>query len=468
MPTVTVTYDNNSALNDNYYKADRTATITIVEHNFDSARVNVIGTATDNGTNLSFPATSSWTDNGDTHIATINYSFDSQFTFDIEFSDMAGNPIADYTAEEFFVDKTAPTLEISGVEDKSANNGIVAPIVTYTDTNFNKDAVTIELNGVNNGKVNYAASMKDIDNGQEYAYADFDKVQEVDDIYTLSATLTDKAGNEAKKEIMFSANRFGSVYTFDTYLKNIEGKYTNAEQNVVFTETNVDTLDHESILLKLFKDGTPTDLKEGQGYTVTHTGGDGKWSQYEYVVSKELFANDGKYRMTVYSKDRAGNVNENIEESKKAEISFGIDKTKPVIVPIDFESGKQYPVEVKTVKAEIKDNLVLENVKIYLGEEKAENEIKYTVDGETYTFDIPQSNEKQTVVFVATDAASNEYKLSVEDFLVSTNIFVRWYNNTPLFIGSIIGVVVLAVGLAAFLIFGKKKKKDDEDEKEKF
>ena len=468
MPTVTVTYDNNSALNGNYYKADRTATITIVEHNFDSARVNVIGTATDNGTNLSFPTTSSWTDNGDTHVATINYSFDSKFTFDIEFSDMAGNPIADYTAEEFFVDKTAPTLEISGVEDKSANNGTVAPIVTYTDTNFNTDAVTIELNGVNNGKVNYAVSTKDIDNGQEYAYADFDKVQEVDDIYTLSATLTDKAGNETKKEIMFSANRFGSVYTFDTYLKNIEGKYTNAEQNVVFTETNVDTLDHESILLKLFKDGTPTDLKEGQDYTVTHTGGDGKWSQYEYVVSKELFANDGKYRMTVYSKDRAGNVNENIEESKKAEISFGIDKTKPVIVPIDFESGKQYPVEVKTVKAEIKDNLVLENVKIYLGEEKAENEIKYTVDGETYTFDIPQSNEKQTVLFVATDAASNEYKLSVEDFLVSTNIFVRWYNNTPLFIGSIIGVVVLAVGLAAFLIFGKKKKKDDEDEKEKF
>lgn len=468
MPTVTVTYDNNSALNGNYYKADRTATITIVEHNFDSARVNVIGTATDNGTNLGFPVTSSWTDNGDTHAATINYSFDSKFTFDIEFSDMAGNPIADYTAEEFFVDKTAPTLEISGVEDKSANNGTVAPIVTYTDTNFNKDAVTIELNGVNNGKVNYTASTKDIDNGQEYAYADFDKVQEVDDIYTLSATLTDKAGNETKKEIMFSANRFGSVYTFDTYLKNIEGKYTNAEQNVVFTETNVDTLDHESILLKLFKDGTPTDLKEGQDYTVTHTGGDGKWSQYEYVVSKELFANDGKYRMTVYSKDRAGNVNENIEESKKAEISFGIDKTKPVIVPIDFESGKQYPVEVKTVKAEIKDNLVLENVKIYFGEEKAENEIKYTVDGETYTFDIPQSNEKQTVLFVATDAASNEYKLSVEDFLVSTNIFVRWYNNTPLFIGSIIGVVVLAVGLAAFLIFGKKKKKDDEDEKEKF
>lgn len=82
-------------------------------------------------------------------------------------------------------------------------------------------------------------------------------------------------------------------------------------------------------------------------------------------------------RLTIYSMDAAGNVNENIDESKKAEISFGIDKTNPVIVPIDFESGKQYPVEVKNVKAEVKDNLVLESVKIYLNGE----EVEYKVDG---------------------------------------------------------------------------------------
>ena len=458
IPTVVVSYDNNSALNGNYYKADRTATITIVEHNFDSSRVNVVGTATDNGTALSFPATSTWTSNGDTHTATINYSSDSKYTFDIEFLDMAGNPIADYTTEEFFVDKTAPTLEISGVADKSANNGTVAPVVTYSDTNFNKDAVNIELSGVSNGKVNYAGSAEDIANGQKFTYADFEKVQNVDDIYTLTATLTDMAGNETTKTIVFSANRFGSVYTFDSFLKSIEGKYTNTEQDVVFTETNVDTLDRESIKLKLVKNGTPSDLKEGNDYTITTSGGNGQWSQYKYVVNKALFADDGNYRLTIYSMDAAGNVNENIDESKKAEISFGIDKTNPVIVPIDFESGKQYPVEVKNVKAEVKDNLVLESVKIYLNGE----EVEYMVDGEVYTFDIPEANEKQNVEFVAVDAAGNEYKLQVDDFLVSTNIFVRWYNNTPLFVGSIIGVVVLAVAITAFILFGKKKKKDEE------
>ena len=114
---------------------------------------------------------------------------------------------------------------------------------------------------------------------------------------------------------------------------------------------------------------------------------------------------------------------------------------------------------MKTVSVEIKDNLVLEGVKIYLNGE----EIEYKVDGETYTFDIPKSNSKQDVKIVAVDAAGNEQPIEVNDFLVNTNIFVRWYNNTPLFVGSIIGVVVLALGITIFLVFFKKKKKEDED-----
>ena len=81
--------------------------------------------------------------------------------------------------------------------------------------------------------------------------------------------------------------------------------------------------------------------------SVNESGGGGSWSQYTYTVKKELFAGDGKYTVALYSEDRAGNVNENIDEAKKAEISFGIDKTAPVIVPIDLENGEQYPVDSK-------------------------------------------------------------------------------------------------------------------------
>ena len=460
LPVLSVTYDNNSAMNGNYYKANRTATITIREHNFDPARVQVLGTATDNGARVAFPSISSWNNNGDVHTATLSYVADAMYTFDVAFLDKAGNSIADYTPETFFVDKTAPTLEITGVADKSANKGEVAPIVTCTDTNFNKEAVSIELTGVNNGPVNYAGTYSDVANGQMFAYQNFETVQKVDDIYTLLVKLTDMAGNETQKSITFSANRFGSVYDLSK-VQNMIGKYLQNESDVVFTEINVDSLNRESVKLKLVKNGTPVDLVEGKDYTISVSGGNGQWSRYEYVVNKALFASDGNYRLTVYSVDAAGNINENIDETKKAEISFGIDKTAPVIVPVDFESGAQYPVEVKVVSVDIKDNLVLEGVKIYLNGQ----EIEYTVEGETYTFSIPASNSLQDVKIVAVDAAGNENPLEIEDFLVSTNIFVRWYNNTPLFIGSIIGVVVLAVAIIAFLVFGKKKKKDkDKDE----
>lgn len=464
LPVITVVYDNNDAQNGNYYKADRIATITIVEHNFDSARVNNIGFATDSATGTpvatTFPTISAWQNVGaDTYVATIAYTVDSKYTFDIEFNDMAGNSIVDYTPVEFYVDKTAPTLEISGVADNSANKGTVAPIVTYSDTNVNVDAVTITLTGINNGKVNYSAAYAPITNGQTYTYANFEEIQKVDDIYTLTAKLVDMAGNETEQTITFSANRFGSVYDL-TDVKDILGKYLTTEQDIVFTETNVDSLDREDILIKLTKNGTPTDLIEGVDYTVETSGGNGRWSVYKYTIKKALFAGDGRYSISVYSTDAAGNVNENIDETKAAEISFGIDKTTPVIVPIDFESNEQYDVEMKTVSVEIKDNLVLEDVKIYLNGQ----EIEYTVDGETYTFNIPESNDKQDVKIVVVDAAGNEQVIEVNGFTVSTNFFVRWFNDTPVFIGSMVGMVALALGITIFLVFFKKKKKNEDEE----
>ncbi|MBR0467154.1 MAG: Ig-like domain repeat protein [Clostridia bacterium] len=456
-PEVTVKYDNYAAENSNYYKANRVATISIKEHNFNSDDVIISIISTDNATGTEVttvsPKPSEWKKTGNNiYTATISYTNDSKYVFDIEYIDMAGNSIDDYKPETFFIDKTAPTLEITNVGDRTANNGVVAPAIHMFDTNFNKDKVTINLSGVNNGRVNYSNSTEDITNGQNVSYQDFAHVQSVDDIYTLAVKLTDMAGNESEKTIVFSANRYGSVYDIST-LKQIIGKYLQKEKDIVFTETNVDNLDPESIRIKLTKNGTPKDLVLNKDYTINKIEQKwASWSQYTYTIKKALFANDGTYSISIFSKDAAGNINENIEETKKAEISFGIDKTKPVVVPVDFESGVQYAVNGKKVSIEIKDNLVLENVKIYLNGK----EIEYKVEGETYSFEVPESNSKQTVRVVVTDAAGNTEELFVEKFLVSTNVFVRWYNNTPLFIGSIVGVVLIA-GVVVFLVFKKRR-----------
>lgn len=456
-PVITVTYDNNSSRNGYYYDRSRTATITVHEHNFDSSRIQITGSATDGGSSVTFPAASSWSSAGDVHTANIRYSQDAEYKFDIAMNDMAGNASADVAEDSFIVDKTAPVVTISGVANMSANSGKVAPVITSTDTNFDYNSVRITLVGANNGSVNYAGSFNDIENGQRFAYANFEEKQEVDDLYTLSATVTDLAGNSSLQVIRFSANRFGSVYAFDDSLKEIAGSYIVTERDIVFTETNVDVLTRDSIKVKLVKNGAPTDLVEGEDYDIVATGGNGAWSQYRYIVHKNLFAADGRYSVSVYSVDAAGNINQNTDEIKKAEITFGVDKTSPVIVPVDFESGEQYDVENKTVSIEIKDNLVMGEVKIYLNG----TQIDYTNDGDVYTFSIPEMNEKQNVRIVTLDAAGNEKEILVDDFLVSTNSLVRWYNNTPLFVGTIIGAAALIIGGVVLVLFVVKKRKED-------
>ena len=59
-------------------------------------------------------------------------------------------------------------------------------------------------------------------------------------------------------------------------VKDIISKYLQVEEDIVFTETNVDSLDREGIKIKLTKNGTPTDLVEGTDYTVEVTGGNGQ------------------------------------------------------------------------------------------------------------------------------------------------------------------------------------------------
>lgn len=465
-PTIKVEITNDDVKNDKYFAADRKATVTITERNFDeNYKFDWEGlTYALDGEVKTAPTPKIIKSDKETYIRVyeIDFSAEGDYTFDVKYTDLADNVADTYACssvsyKEFTVDKTAPALEITGVADKSANNGDVAPVVTYSDINFNKDAVSIVLSGINNGKVDYKSNSENHEDnhGQTVTYDNFEKEQKVDDIYTLTAKLTDMAGNETEKTITFSANRFGSVYDLSE-VEDIISKYLKVEEDIVFTETNVDSLDREGIKIKLTKNGTPTDLVENTDYTVEVTGGNGQWSVYKYTIKKALFTDDGRYSLSIYSKDKAGNINENIDESKSAEISFGIDKTNPVIVPIDFEEGGRYDVEVKTVSVEIKDNLVLENVKIYLNGE----EVKYTVDGETYKFDIKESNSKQDVKIVAVDAAGNEQPLEIREFVVNTNFFVQWYYNTGLFVGSIIGVVVLALGITIFLVFFKKKKED--------
>ncbi len=136
LPVITVDYANKDIKNTvrdseghnrNYYDAVQTATITIKEHNFRPDDVvvrvtakNVIGqdVAVSDYAALALrraewekvtPYEASWRRENDTYKLVIQYPVDANYTFDIEYTDLATNEASDYPEDYFTVDKTVPT-----------------------------------------------------------------------------------------------------------------------------------------------------------------------------------------------------------------------------------------------------------------------------------------------------------------------------------------------------------------------
>ena len=470
LPVIDVSYDNNSASNGNYYNAGRTATIVITEHNFDASRVTVTLTATDDGTVAALPIVSGWTDNGDRHTATVSYSNDSLYTFDIAVKDKAGNDAADFAKQTFYVDKTAPSLTISGVADLSANSGEIIPVISYADTNYDDANVSITLTGAERKSVALDGAYSDQHNGKIFTFNNFPEKKEVDDIYTLTATLTDKAGNTTTKSIRFSANRFGSTYALPKATEELNGSYTQSSKDVVMTETNANQL--KNIKVILFKNGETITLKEDDDYRIDVKGGNGQWYEYTYTVYSANFSDDGVYRLSFSSEDDAGNKAENTLDTKNKEISFSVDKTKPDIVVTNIENGSTYPVDKLTVTMSASDNILLKTMSVYLDDYDKEyktwtaEDIAKIIDADgNFTFDIDgNSTGAHKVKVVCTDAAGNEQTVEITDFYVTTNLFVRFYNNKVLFFGTIGGVIVIAAAIVVLLVLKKRKQNTGEDE----
>lgn len=469
-PTVTVSYDNNASINGNYYKQTRTATVVIHEHNLDpngvdKERVVITMRATDDGAAATVPSVSEWKREGDDHTATIQYTADSLYTFDIAITDKAGNTSAEFEEQTFYVDLTAPTLDITGVADRSANAGDVVPTVTYSDTNYDENQVSITLVGANRKEVALDGSYTDQHNGRVFVFNNFPVEKEIDDIYTLRATLTDKAGNTTEKTITFSVNRFGSTYALSEAAQKLNGSFVRTPEDVEINETNVDEL--SNIKVTMFKDGTPKVLKEGTDYRISLEGGNGSWYYYTYTVFAKNFSEDGLYSLTVESDDAAGNSAKSDQDTKNVELNFGVDATLPIVNVENLESNKTYAVDNITVNMNVKDNLKLTKVVAELDGKTVKSWTGAELDeairnGGNLSFDIAgDSTAAHDLVIYAVDAAGNGQKMSetelpanaehIDNFYVTTNLWVRFYTNKPLFFGTVGGSVLL-IGLLIFLI----------------
>lgn len=469
-PTIQVSYDNNNDAEPGYFNADRTATITVTEHNFNAAEVNTAITASLEGRGVATPGLGGWSTRGDVHTASVTFSADADYTFDVDYTDLAGNAAADYEQDSFTVDQTAPELEFFDIEDKSANNDVVAPGVRYSDNNYTESGVELTLKGANNGTMDIDGEHTSIPNGESIKMADFERTKKNDDLYTMTAVITDRAGNETEDSVIFSVNRFGSVYIISDatkeWLKTEEGEYTyiNEEQEIQVTEINVDSIVASDI--SYGRDGQIEKLEEGKDYEVKGSGSEVSWKQYDYTINKENFETEGNYTVTIDSEDRATNVGNS--KAKGCDIEFTVDKTAPTLVITGIEDGGAYRADTRNVTIDVADNYVMDNVVVSSditgnSQEYGLEEIRQADGKLVYT--MQSANDEQSLKAVATDAAGNTAETEKIGVLVTANLLVQYINNTPLFVGSIIGVVVIAGGLLWFFLIFKRKKNEEQANK---
>lgn len=447
-PIINVSFDNYDAKNGNYYNTERTATVTVVERNFDVSRVQLDGNAQKTGI---------WTANGDQHSITLTFSKDGSYSFTVSASDRAGNTTEAYTSETFIIDTTAPELTLEGFD--RANGGEVAPIITCMDDNFDPAGVNINLTRISNKEVHVRYTTSEIEDeertGMRWTYANIDPEQENDDLYTFRISATDKAGNACETIIKsFSVNRYGSTYDLNS-IENLNGKYSSVTEDLVIYEYNVDEIDTDEVTVELLRNNEHRNLVRGKDYAVeTVIEKDQEFNKYKYVIRKEVFAQDGEYSIQIVSQDKAGNVNQNTEKGAESRIAFCIDKIEPDIIVIEPVSGGSYAQPSLTATVLIRDNYKLDKVHFILDGV----ELQANVSGDTFTIEIPESDSKQTLEIYATDAAGNVARTEIKDILVTSSMFIRFIHNTAALVTTII-LLLLLLALAVFMVIHRRRSK---------
>lgn len=514
-PKVSVRFDNNSVVNGKYFPAGRTATITVVEHNFDRKRVELTATGSSGSTD--------WVDDGDTHTATVSFLNDADCKFAIRVKDKAGN-ICDNEAVnygdsaapgEFVIDTTAPTLALTGVngpfadactpgfegQDANMSTEYELHLMRSVRENAADDATALcsrEL--VNISTTDIRAVFQNIpdmlDNAEYYS----------DGIYKLSVTIRDMADNTTTQEATFAVNRHGSFYIYGEALANLVTKqfaqndFVDAQTGAwTIMEYNASPVQPDSVQLQIYRDNAlvTSVTPEIKGGMDDATG----LYRYVYELDRNMFAQDGLYKVQVRSTDEAGNLSENIDEvddngnvttpeKYQCTLSFVIDNVNPEFKQITGLEKRRYREDSHEINFAVADTYGLARVSVLSGETVvAEYLCAAEIDalgGETKLAanQKPMPNEltlesvsgdvmlqggksAQTITFVAVDKAGNTYTTGSADqkplgfhqkVTISTNGFVLYIHNTWAVVLTVVALAAIAFGV--WYGVSKKKKRE--------
>lgn len=403
-PKLEITFDQEEGENGRYFRGERSALISIEEENLKEAGVLLSGKEMQNLL---------WMKEGKNWQTRLTFSEEGDYTLALYAEDQAGNR-AYQEAETFTIDRTEPRISISGIENESANQGRVSPLIEIRDEHLDRREVQLHLKGANRGEIPLGeGSYSEADGIWSLQLEDIPHEKGYDDLYTLEVRSKDLAGNETEERIRFSVNRYGSVYSIEGNPQEWMNRYNKEVPELIIHEYNVDQLKAGESRILLTENGLVSEAEEGKDYQLSQATGEDGWKEYTYTMEKEAFAADGMYHLAFYSQDQAGNRNQSV---KQLEIRFGLDREAPEILALNLQEKGSYETAGEDYEAafSISDNIGLEKVEFFLdGKKKKAKEEK-----EIWSMKVPAGEKAHEIRVLAEDQAGNQTEYELKEIMV--------------------------------------------------
>ncbi|WP_257215860.1 Ig-like domain-containing protein [Fredinandcohnia onubensis] len=292
--------------NGKYYPEDQNVHFSVKDLTLDLAKTTLVVKHND----ADYTEEIKFEQNGTVAEASHTFKKEGKYTIELNATDQFENAAAKVT-KTFTLDKTKPTVSLTGAENNKKYNRQVDVEIVGKDTN--KDDSSTILTVKKDGK---SETFKGKKAHETHSFKD-------EGIYEINVEYFDKAGNKAD----FSTITFvidNSKPEVDITGVN-ENEFANTDKEVKFTVED-SHIDLDNIELTITKDDKvyPTD------------GIKFKKQRNRYAEAEHTFTGDGVYVVKLKSTDEAGNI------SAEKEIRFTIDKIKPEIVVTNIGEDGRY------------------------------------------------------------------------------------------------------------------------------